>query len=99
MRLDRYDGVGETAWTGDHCVAATLEGFREAVNMHYSEGRCDDPAYEKLIHLPADTGLKEWAEIFSIVRASYDPNAPDYPVIEKNLADHIFLIYSLGQKA
>ncbi len=95
MRLDRYDGVGEIAWAGNHCVGAVIDGFIDAVEMYMTEKRCDEQTRLRFMHRLAHTDPAQWTELFLMVLRSYDDAAPDFPVIEKHLADHILTVYSL----
>lgn len=94
MRLDRLDGVGDIAWAADHCVEATIQGFLDAMKTKVAQGHCSQQVVDDLLGALEAMSPVEWAELFQFVAESYDPSAPDVPVIRENLADHIFSVYS-----
>jgi len=95
MRLDRIDGVGAVAWLGDYCVEATIQGFVDAMKEKVMQGHCSPSVIGELTRALKAMSVAEWAELFRFVVDSYDESAPDVPVITENLADHVFLVYSM----
>jgi hypothetical protein len=97
MRLDRLDGVGEIAWAEDGCLDSTWEGFLEGLWIKEKEGLLP-PGFQK-------TFLKELSlfseealtERFYSLLASYAPEAPDLPVIKKNIVSHINQVHEAIQ--
>lgn len=97
MRLDRFDGVGDVAWAGDHCVGATIQGFMDGMKEKGTQGHCSPRVGKALPHALEAMSPLEWAELFRFVVESYNQSAPDVPVIMENLADHVFLVYKYIQ--
>jgi hypothetical protein len=93
MRLDRLNGVGEIVWAEDDCLDPIWEGFHEALRIKEKEGSLAssfrDPFFKGLRRL----SLEEVTEKFSNLLDSYDPHAPDLPVINKNMVSHILLVF------
>ncbi len=97
MRLDRLDGVGEVVWADDDCVDATLRGFFEAMKKKVADGSCDKGDWNQFLDALKRFSPAEWAQLFQALIGSYQRDAPDFPVIEDNLADHVFRVYSCCQ--
>jgi hypothetical protein len=97
MRLDRFDGVGEIAWAGDHCVEGTIRGFLDAIQTKAHEGHCDHSLPGQFMNLIRAMSPGELAEVFFVVIESYDKNAPDMPVIRAHAVDHIHKVYQVVQ--
>lgn len=89
MRLDRFDGTGEVAWADEQCVTATAQGFLQGLTEQVSEGRCDPDFFRSLLKALESMSLSDWAELFREVVDSYDPDAPDMPILRKHLVEHI----------
>jgi hypothetical protein len=98
MRLDRLDGVGPVAWSGEHCVEATVRGFLDALQTKIAEGICDPVLAQEFLRIGRWLSPTELVQIFQPAVAAYDEDAPDVPVVMDNLADHIFLVYQTLQK-
>lgn len=98
MRLDRIDGTGDIAWAGDRCVEATVCGFLDALRGKVGAGECDAAFYGEFVERLETMSPTEAAELFSVVAESYDPVAPDVPVILDHLIDHIFEFYRVTQE-
>jgi hypothetical protein len=97
MRLDRLDGVGEVVWADDDCVDATVRGFFDAMKKKVADGSCDRDTWSHLLDTLKESSPTEWARLFQALIGSYDRAAPDLPVIEENLAAHVFRVYSCFQ--
>ena len=98
MRLDRYDGVGEIAWAGEHCVEATLRGFLNALQTKIEEETCDPVLVHDFIRIARSLSPTELVQIFQPAIEAYNEDAPDVAVVMENLADHIFLVFQALQK-
>ena len=96
MRLDRLDGVGETVWAGDHSVEATIRGVVDGLRRNVENQR-DQEAAIRFFEILKQLSPAELTEIFRTVVESYDPAAPDVPVIRDNLAGHILAVYKAVQ--
>jgi hypothetical protein len=97
MRLDRLDGVGETVWAGDHSVEATINGFLDALSRKVENRTCDTELSTHFLKTMRQVSPAELTEVFRSVVESYNPAAPDVPVIRDNLAEHILEVYKAIQ--
>jgi hypothetical protein len=97
MRLDRLDGVGEVVWAEDSCVDNSIRGFLEAMKKKIGDGHCDRMMWSEFLGTLKNFSPVELAQIFRTVVGSYHTAAPDLPVIENNLADHVFRVYKALQ--
>ena len=97
MRLDRLDGVGEIVWAPDFSVEPTLKGFMDALRRKIEDQKCDKRVIAAFLETLKRLSLSELTKIFQAVVESYDPEAPDFPIIHNNLADHIFSVYKAIQ--
>lgn len=91
MRLDRLDGTGETVWAGDTVLADTVTGFFSALSTRRS-ARFDRPLDIAARDYFSTFSTSELLEIAVAVTDAYDPDAPDLPVVRRNLSDHINLL-------
>ena len=92
MRLDRLEGVGDIVWAEDKCVDATLAGFflgiesKKAFRDYFgSQG--------DFLTLLRSFSMEDLATTFKPVVEQYE-KAKDFPVIERNLGNHIARMYS-----
>jgi hypothetical protein len=96
-RLDRYDGIGEVAWVGDHGVAATIEGFfdgmAEFANIGSLVGALG-PWVER--YLASHTEEDLWETALTVV-SSFNPKASEMGVVKENLAKHVAVFYRVLQ--
>ncbi len=97
MRLDRIDGVGELVWAGDSCVDDTIRGFLQAMKKKVADGDCDQRMWTEFLDVLKNFSPVELVQLFGKVVGSYQSAAPDLPVIQKNLAEHVFRIYKAVQ--
>jgi hypothetical protein len=81
-RLDRLDGVGDVVWAEDGCVSATLMGFLEGLAPTMTSA-------EPFMTYVRQQGRQGLAERFVALVDACDTNAPDIPVIQKNLDRHV----------
>jgi hypothetical protein len=89
MRLDRLDGIGEIAWAGEGCLDSTWEGFQEALRIKEKQ-RSLPPDFRKAFLKDLSRFSEETlTERFQELLASYTPEAPDLPIIKKNIILHI----------
>lgn len=87
MRLDKLDGVGDTAWADDGCVDATLTGFFHGLDSKKDFRECCGSAAE-FLNLLRSFGRDDLKTTFRAVAAQFE-RTKDFPVIEKYLEDHI----------
>lgn len=93
MRLDRFDGIGDIAWADPGCVAACVQGFLEALRQKASSGLCDQRLAGTFARFARELSPADLTDAFRLVVESYHEDAPDVPVIMKNLPDHILKTY------
>jgi hypothetical protein len=97
MRLDRLDGVGDLAWAGDHSVRATIHGFLDSMQEKVSAGNCYPELFAGFRDTLRALPVTELAGLFHAVCESYDPAAPDTPLVKHHVVDHIFQVYQTIQ--
>jgi hypothetical protein len=93
MRLDRLDGVGDIAWADDRCVGATIQGFVDGMAQKISAGECDPELFVRFLRTMQSLSASDLAELFHAVFDSYDPAAPDTPVVREHLVNHVLEVY------
>jgi hypothetical protein len=99
MRLDRAQGVGETIWAPDDILRSCVKGFFKGLFLKLSEGSVQYDLLRQFNDFTSNMGPEDWARLFGKVIDSYDPLAPDMPVIGKGMVDHIYLVYkTLGER-
>jgi hypothetical protein len=92
MRLDRLDGVGDVVWASDECVDATISGFfaglesKTAFRNHLS-------STAEFLRLLRSFSAADLAVSLSPVVEQYE-KTKDFPVIDRNLEDHIARLFS-----
>ncbi|MCU0540088.1 MAG: hypothetical protein MUF46_09425 [Desulfobacterales bacterium] len=99
MRLDRWDGVGEVAWSGPIAVEGCLDGFLEAL-----AAKPDPPG----VPVPLDLLFRHYLlslnpgyllEVCRGLLTLFHPAAPDLPVASARLEEHVALLTdSLGRR-
>ncbi len=97
MRLDRLDGVGEIAWAPNFSVEPTLKGFMNGLRRKHEDRKCDERFIDVFSNTLKQLSPSELTKIFQAVVESYDSKAPDIPIIDNNLADHIFSVHKAIQ--
>jgi hypothetical protein len=93
MRLDRLDGAGAIAWADESAVRGTLRGVFEglALKPHIallpdSPQRCFE--YYLLLCTEADL-----LDLSVALVNSFNPKAPEVPVIRQHLKEHVHALY------
>lgn len=98
MRLDRLDGVGDVAWLDEQCVKATTQGFLDGMKQKIAAGDCDPEFFDRFLHTMQSLPVPELVDLFRAVVESYDPAAPDTPVVTERLVDHVFQVHRCFQE-
>lgn len=93
MRLDRSDGVGEIVWADECCLDGSVQGFVDAMWEKVAGGRCSTALWSTFRRVARDMPPDEMADLFASVVESYPEQAPDVPVIQNHLVDHIVRVY------
>jgi hypothetical protein len=91
MRLDRLEGVGDIVWADEKCVDATLTGFFLGMESKKAFRDYFD-SQEDFLKLLRSFSMEDLATTFKPVVEQYE-KTKDFPVIERNLGDHIARLY------
>jgi len=97
MRLDRLDGVGEIVWAGNECLNMTWEGFLEALSIKEKEGVLSPGFQKNFLKDLHRISVASLTERFFALLESYDPAAPDLPVIKNHIISHINRVHGAIQ--
>ncbi|MEW6350641.1 MAG: hypothetical protein AB1646_16390 [Thermodesulfobacteriota bacterium] len=92
-RLDRVDGVGDTALAGEYSVYATLNGFARALDTQSEEGRVSAQLLGEFEAQAREMSPAELARIFAFVVSSYPEDAPEISLVGEHLIDHVFHVF------
>lgn len=92
IRLDKLDGVGDIVWAEDKCVDATLAGFFLGIESK-KVFRDYFGSHAEFLTLLRSFSMDDLATTFKPIVAQYE-KTKDYPVIERNLRNHIARLYS-----
>jgi hypothetical protein len=88
MRLDRIDGVGDLVWADRFAVAATLEGFFEALILKEQIPSLPDTIERCFAYFFSGCTAEDLDELCQSVVATFDRRAPETPIIRQNLKEH-----------
>ena len=78
-RIDRLDGTGELAWADDSTVAATVSGFKRAMD----EGPLSD-----LVPLLRSYDLDDWVTLLSAVAEQYRLMPAEDALLDRHIEGH-----------
>ncbi|HUV51195.1 MAG TPA: hypothetical protein VMW78_09280 [Anaerolineae bacterium] len=94
MRLDRLNGVGDIVWSDDIAVQGTLEGFFQGLRRKDSTGLSSD-FLDVYFHdyLLSSCTEKDLYDLSLAVINSYNPLAPEIPVIKQNIKKHSEVLF------
>lgn len=92
-RLDRYDGIGEVAWVGDHGVCATVDGFFDGLCDHKDVGGLEGAFGEWVAKYLAAHTLEDFQETALAVVSSFNPRASEMGVLKGHLAEHVSVLF------
>jgi hypothetical protein len=89
MRLDRLNGVGDIVWSDDIAVQGTLKGFFQGLRWKDSTGLFSD-SFDAYFHdyLLSSCTEKDLFDLSLAIVNSYNPLAPEIPVIRQNIKKH-----------
>ena len=94
MRLDKRDGIGEVCWTDDLTLAATIEGFFNALRIMEREHRYHLGQVEDLLSLLKSFGPGEIEKIGHSLLDLYEKEDPaDLATIKANLKSHSYQLH------
>ncbi len=98
-RLDRLDGIGELVWIPRNYLRSTVDGFFQAIELRESLGEIQPGLATTLRLMCQNLDLAAWTHLFGNTLASFNPEAPDYELIEYNLPQHILEVYQLFRQS
>jgi hypothetical protein len=98
-RLDRLDGVGDLVWAEGDCLERTWGGFWEGLKIKEKEGVVGQGFVRLFQDWMQSLTLGDLVERLSALLDSYDPEAPDLPVIKENIGPHLLRIYNFIHRA
>ncbi len=99
MRLDRLDGIGDVVWAEDIAIEGTLQGFYQALALKPSLEGLPDTLVNCFQAYLFSLNLKDLTDLCFAVADSYNPKAPEVPVIRKNLEKHAKSLYETIQNS
>ncbi len=88
MRLDRLDGVGNTIWAPDYIVAATVNGFKDAMQKYKPLPQLPAPA-DAFADFASRRKIGEVAQWADLCVETFSVQEADVPVIQSHLAAHV----------
>ncbi|MDO9565783.1 MAG: hypothetical protein Q7J15_03485 [Candidatus Desulfaltia sp.] len=96
MRLDRIDGVGDIVWSDDIAVQGTLKGFFQGLRRKDSTGLFSD-SFDTYFHdyLLSSCTEKDFYDLSLAIVDSYNPLAPEIPVIRQNIKKHAKILFDV----
>jgi hypothetical protein len=94
-RLDRLDGIGAIGWADDVCLEKTWEGFTEALTTKEKEGVLPIGFLGSFFNYIKGFSKENLIERFSALLESYHPEAPDLPVINKHIDEHVSRVHKI----
>ena len=98
MRLDKYEGVGETYWAGSSVLKAVLEGFLDALKIKDLEGDLSGLKIEDVIDKLMSFDKDGIEALFSLCIDQYSMHDPsDYEVIQTHFKNHISELHQVFQ--
>lgn len=94
MRLDRLNGVGDIVWSDDIAVKETLKGFFQGLHRKDSTGLFSD-SFDTYFHdyLLSSCTEKDLYDLSLAIVNSYNPLAPEIPVIRQNIKKHAEILF------
>lgn len=97
MRMDRLDGVGDVAWAGYFCPAATIQGFFEALEMKEEIGSLGSINKGEFLSSLKRFTRDDWKDMAHATLQTCPQPEADLPVIVRNLDKHVEILHALIQ--
>jgi len=98
MRLDRLEGLGETAWVEDFAVEATTRGFFQAIERMKEQGRYLEGSPGELVSLLREFDPVELRRLFDSLLDLYAGDDPeDLRLIRSRLETHVRRLHRVLQ--
>jgi len=95
MRLDRMDGIGDIVWAENIAVEGTLQGFFEGLALKQPVDGLPDTLYRCFQAHLLSLSQKDLLDLCYAMADSYNPKAPEVPVIKRNLKKHVTILYEV----
>ncbi|MBW2567990.1 MAG: hypothetical protein JRD93_00260 [Deltaproteobacteria bacterium] len=94
MRIDRIDGTGDIVWSDDIAVQGILKGFFQGLRRKDKTDSFSD-SFDTCFHdyLLSSCTEKDFYDLSSAIINSYNPAAPEIPVIKQNIKKHAEVLY------
>lgn len=97
-RVDRLDGIGEMVWAPANILSATIRGFFQSLDCRQKSGALNAGFSNRLRAICRKLDLIAWTQLYDGTFESFNEQAPDHGVIERNLPDHIFEVSQIFSK-
>ena len=98
MPLDRMDGTGDIIWAEGGCLEMTWAGFIKALDLKEKGGLLGKRMLTDFYAWLKGLSLFDLRERLEALLESYDPRAPDVPILKKHLDDQASGIKVLIEK-
>jgi hypothetical protein len=93
MRLDRLNGVGDIAWSDDVAVKGTLKGFFKGLSKKPRIIAFPEPADVFFKKYLLSCKKSDLHDLSVAMLNTYNPAAPELPVIRLNMDKHIEVLH------
>ncbi len=93
MRLDRVDGVGELVWSEPGVVQSTVAGIFDGLAQKPADPILPDAVDICFKYYLSICTLKDLFELSESILQRIHPAAPEMPLIKRNLADHVQMLF------
>jgi hypothetical protein len=98
MRLDKIDGVGETAWAGDFSLQPAVDGFLDGLRTMAENHVLPVDQAQRLLSLLRMLNEAELKRLFAPLLAFYEEESPaEARIIYAHLPEHVTLLHRLLQ--
>jgi len=99
VRLDRFDGVDESAWFDDFAVHAAVAGFFAGLAAAGAEGRFTIGPLPELLEILQSFDVQEILDMYDSLLAVYaDEDQDDYQLILARLPEHAEQLHAALQE-
>jgi hypothetical protein len=93
MRLDRLDGVGDIVWFDDTSVLGTAKGIFEGLALKPPTPLLPGPIDACFKYYLLTCSQEELLDVSQALVKSFNPRAPETPIIKHYLAEHVKTLY------
>ena len=99
MRLDRIDGVGDTAWADDVAVNGTFKGFMNGLAMKPENNIFPDSLDKYFKNLLLSCNQQDLLDLMINIVAAYDTRSSEISIIKQNLTRHAEVMHQVINNA